>query len=327
MPLVYTNIQSDCKLKVGVLGVNHKTAHLDLREEIARSVSQLCGSSFFPYPNVVLSTCNRTEIYFSAADLADGHSYLLSSLRKSVCIPFEQTLYSFFGIQCFYHLCKVAAGLDSAIYAESEIQRQVRTAYANASHLPSCLHFVFQKALKVSKEIRSCHQRSVPSLYHALWALTEWRNRKVLLVGYSQVNRGLISFLLHKGIQPITLITRNPEQVRLEGIQVVDRQFLSHWQNYEIIVSAGTDHDYLIRGEGHEEHVIFDLSVPRTVDPTVGAKLYNIEEIHQWMQMHQIPKRSENDESLIWQNVVRLARVYRAKTQHVLDSAGMESHL
>src|SRR5690606_30288580 len=132
---------------------------------------------FFPYPIVILSTCNRAEIYFSGEDLAAVHSHLLSFLRAGVDVPFERTFYSFFGIDCFFHLCKVASGLDSAIFAESEIQGQVRVAYANAKKLSSCLHFVFQKALKISKEIRSYqHSQGSFQLYSALWRLAEWQN-------------------------------------------------------------------------------------------------------------------------------------------------------
>src|SRR5690554_1094898 len=118
-------------LSVGVLGVNHKTANLPLREAIARAVVNL-KSIFLPLQIVILSTCNRTEIYFSAEDLTEGHSHLLSFLRKAIDVPFEQAFYSFFGMDCFFHLCRVAAGLDSAIFAESEIQRQVRVAYSTS---------------------------------------------------------------------------------------------------------------------------------------------------------------------------------------------------
>ncbi|MBX7066798.1 MAG: glutamyl-tRNA reductase [Parachlamydiales bacterium] len=307
-------------LSIGVLGVNHKTANLPLREAIARGVSNLSSNAIFPYPTVLLSTCNRTEIYFSSEDLAEGHSHLLSYLRKQIDVPFEQAFYSFFGIDCFFHLCRVAAGLDSAIFAESEIQRQVRVAYSSASNLPASLHFVFQKALKVSKEVRSQQQQNgVPTLYKALWRLAEWQNKKILAVGYSQINRGFISFLLHKGVSQITLATRSPGNVDVEGIRVVDRSILSHWGHFDVIVCAGSSDGYLIQGQGHERHIIFDLSVPRNVDPNVGAKLYNIEQINQWIAEHQNTHLLGEAESMIWQNVIRLSRIYRIKTRRGLS--------
>lgn len=306
-------------LSIGVLGINYKTADLALRESIARGAQSLSGERalFFCYPTILLSTCNRTEIYFSAEDLAQAHSDLLAHLRMQIAEPFEHRLYSYFGVDCFFHLCKVAAGLDSAILAESEIQRQVKVAYANSRKLPSSLHFVFQKALKVSKEVRSglALQRGAPTLYGTLWRLAEWKNRPILLVGYSEINRGLISFLMHKGIKNISLCTRDPSQVEIEGVRVVSRSVLSRWPEYDVIVCASKADDYLIRGNGNRSQVIFDLSVPRNVDPKVGALIYNIEEVNRLTEQKETAHALDRCETFIWENVLKLVRIYRFKTQ------------
>lgn len=316
-------------VSIGVLGINYKTADLALREAIARGAESLSGQRalFFPYPTVLLSTCNRTEIYFSGEDLAQAHSDLLAHLRLQIGEPFEHRLYSYFGNDCFFHLCKVAAGLDSAILAETEIQRQVKVAYANGKNLSSSLHFVFQKALKVSKEIRSqleMQRGASPTLYGTLWQLAEWKNRKILLVGYSELNRGLISFLIHKGVEEISLCTRDPSEVHIEGIAVLDRTVLEKWFEYDIVVCATKADDYLISGDSEKGTIIFDLSVPRNVDPQVGSILYNIEEVSRFIEQRQTPDELE---SLIWDHVCRLASIYRIKTQRVPESVGMGSHL
>ncbi len=305
---------------VGVLGVNHKTADLPLREQVAKAVLYLWSeeSPFSPYPIITLSTCNRTELYFSAPDLADAHRYLLAQLRKYISSSFEQALYSFFGTDCFFHLCKVAAGLDSAIFAESEIQRQVRLAYAGAKRVPFCMHFMFQKALKVSKEIRSIELQKGPiTLYGALWRLADWHGQKILLVGYSQINRGLISFLMHKKVENITLCTRSASQVKIEGLQVGDRRLLDEWQKYGIIVCAANGSEYLIRGKGRSSQILFDLSVPRGIDPAVEARIYNIEEINSWIEENQSAYTSEKGESFIRERVVRLSRLFRQRQMKI----------
>jgi glutamyl-tRNA reductase len=318
-------------VSIGVLGINYKTADLALRESIARGAQSLSGQAalFFPHPTILLSTCNRTEIYFSAPDLAQAHSALLAYLRLQIAETFEHRLYSYFGVDCFFHLCRVAAGLDSAILAETEIQRQVKVAYGNSIKLCSSLHFVFQKALKVSKEIRSnlALQRKAPTLYGTLWRLAGWKDRKILLVGYSEINRGLISFLVHKGVENISLCTQNPMQVWVKGARVVGRRVLSEWQEYDVIVCASKADDYLIRGEGREGQVIFDLSVPRNVDPKVGALVYNIEEVNRLIEEKEAAHSLEQCEAFIWENVVKLAQIYRIKTQRVLESVEMGSHL
>lgn len=303
-------------LNIGVLGINFKTADLQLREAMARAAQSLSGERaiFFRHPIVLLSTCNRTEIYFSADDLAAAHSDLLAHFRKIVDVPFEHRLYSYFGIDCFAHLCRVTAGLDSAIFAETEIQRQVKVAYSHARGLPSCLHYAFQKALKVGKTVRNqLDQIRGPTLYGTIWQLGEWKKKRILLVGYSEINRGFASFLMHKGVNRFSLCTRNPEAVRLEGVDVVDRSLLAHWQSYDLIVCASRAEDYLIRGEGDGRHLIFDLSVPRNVDPEVGksARLYNIDQLVQKKEMEPLDWR----ETLIWENVIKLTRIFRMKNR------------
>lgn len=321
-------------IRLGVLGINFKTADLALREEIARGAAAFSGrkSIFFPHPSVLLSTCNRTEIYFSGSDLAEAHSDLLRYLRAQIKGEFEHRLYSYFGLDCFVHLCRVASGVDSAIFAETEIQGQVKTAYAKACKersLPQCLHYGFQKALKVGKLVRTqaSSERGFTSLYGALWQLTQWSDKKILLVGNSEINRGLVSFLFHKGIRMMALCTKDPLAVCMEGVRAYDRRILENWQQFDIVVCASKSDRYLIAGEANKPCTVFDLSVPRNVDPDVAksATLYNIEQIHQRLQKKQ--GCLNESERLIWENAVRLAQIYRIKTLRGQDILGMESHL
>ena len=116
-------------------------------------------------------------------------------------------------------------------------------------------------------------------------------------------------------------------QVWVEGVRVVSRNVLAQWQEYDIIVCASKADDYLIRGEGRKSQVtqvIFDLSVPRNVDPKVGALVYNIEEVNRMIEQKEAAHSLEQCEAFIWENVVKLLRIYRIKTQRVLESVGME---
>jgi glutamyl-tRNA reductase len=315
-----------CLLRVGVIGINFKTADLELREAVARGAESLSEEKrlFFKHPTVLLSTCNRTEIYFSAEDLAEAHSDLLSLLRSQIEAPFEQRLYSYFGIDAFTHLCRVASGLDSAILAETEIQRQVKVAYTKAAaviRLSPSLHYAFQKSLKVAKEVRSTQflDRGAPTLFGTMWRLItdvlgDLRKCKVLLIGYSEINRGFASFLSHKGSFDVSLCTRSPE--RIAGAK--GREILSRWQEYDLIVSAAKAEGYLIEGEGREKQLIFDLSVPRTVDPTIQkAALFNIEQIDQLIEKRRKGNicQLEKCEALVEERVQCLARLYREKLE------------
>jgi len=317
-------------LQVGVIGVNFKTAELPLREAIAKSAASLAGEKrlFFPHPTILLSTCNRTEIYFHAPDLAQAQSDLLSLLRRQVEVPFEHRLYSYFGIDCFAHLCRVAAGLDSAILAETEIQGQVKTSYGKACEilaLPSALHYLFQKALKVAKSVRShlAIDRGAPTLFGTLWqiaaqSLGNLKDKRILLVGYSEIHRGFSSFLAHKGIEKLTFCTRSPESVH--QWRACGREEITRWDEYDLISCASKADDFLIHGPGKKRHLIFDLSVPRNVDPRVGGgdiALYNIEQIDQIIEQKKfMPSDSlERLEAHLWENVLHLAHLYRDKVE------------
>jgi glutamyl-tRNA reductase len=323
-------IRSGCILKIGVIGLNHKTAGLLFREAVARGAKVLSGERalFFNHPTVLLSTCNRTEIYFSAEDLGEAHSDLLAFLRLQIEEPFEHRLYSYFGLECFAHLGCVAAGLDSAILAETEIQRQVKVAYARAceyAKLPSCLHYIFQKALHLSKSVRGrLHmQRGAPTLFHAVWhlaeeALGDLSCRKILLVGYSEINREMAYFLIRRGIKAFTLVTRRPEAVRLEGCLARDRNELEQWNEYDWIICAASSSDYLIQGSAQGKRAIFDLSVPRNVDPTVQSSttlLYNIEQVNRWVEQKRIAQSDHLTActDLVWEFAFRSAQSYRRK--------------
>jgi glutamyl-tRNA reductase len=315
-------------LPVGILGINFKTAKLTLREAAAFAAERLNRRYpfLFPHPIIVLSTCNRTEIYFSGDDLAQVHSDLLAYLRECIEETFEHQLYSYFGNDCFAHLCRVAAGLDSAILAETEIQRQVKVAYREGRLLPSSLHYLFQKALKVGKLIRNhfVFEEKSPTLYTTLWKSAAWKKKRILLVGYSEINRGLLSFLMHRNVENISLCTTDPSQVKLEGVRLFNREILKRWDEFDLIVSATKASGYLISGKTDKETTLFDLSVPRNVDPNIGAKLYNIDQLIQ----ERLPTPFvEQCEDLIWDQVARLSEIYRLKRSYTLRSSSIGAGL
>src|SRR5690242_16112034 len=100
-------------MRIGVIGVNHKSAQLYLREMVAKACyRRLHGESPIveKLACIPLLTCHRSEVYFSAEDLAAAHSALLNIFREEVAEPFEHALYAYFGSDCFEHLAQVTAG-------------------------------------------------------------------------------------------------------------------------------------------------------------------------------------------------------------------------
>lgn len=293
-------------MRVGVIGINHKLANVKLRELLARA----CQRRFVPgysthgdHIFVLLSTCNRTEVYFSSDDVANTHTYLLNILRNEIEDDFDQKVYSYFGPDCFLHLSRVTAGLDSAIIAETEIQGQVKAAYENTiAHLklPSELHYLFQKALSIGKKVRSdlFMGRVMPELEHAILqtGLHFFKNNelmKILFIGASDINQKIITFLKNKNICDITLCNRSHpkalEVAETHQINVLDWTNFSNWKNFNWIIFGTKSSEYLIskkdfHNSSIDQKLIIDLCVPRNVDPLIGRNpnitLLNIDQIN-----------------------------------------------
>lgn len=294
-------------MRVGVIGINHKLADLKLRETLARACQRRFaaenslhdGHSF-----LLLSTCNRTEVYFSSLDLAEAHTYVLSILRQEVDEDFEQKLYSYFGMDCFYHLTCVTAGLDSAIVAETEIQGQVKAAYeaAQIQRLPSELHFLFQKALKISKEVRTTllMGRGMPEVEHAIFhtgvhVFKSLKETKILFIGASEINQRVLCFLKQRSAGSITLCNRTDAKAEIlaqqNGAFFLEWNQFNKWVEYDWIILGTKAPYYLIDKENvgsTNQKLIIDLSFPRNVDPRLAKDpkiiLLNIDQINRMLK-------------------------------------------
>jgi glutamyl-tRNA reductase len=290
-------------MHIGILGISHKSADLPLREKLAQVCERLFGKTHYVYPyfsHVLLSTCNRTEIYFHSEDLAATHTYLLNTIRSHITEEFEHKVYTYFGVDCFFHLARVTAGIDSALIGETEIQGQVKRAYANASEhrsLDSALHFLFQKCLKIGKDSRSnpfFAQRALSieeAVVHA--ASNKWidlTTKRFLFVGLSNVNYKILKHLQKSGLAQISLCNRTAhkgETLKEQGkFHLLAWEKLHTWHHFDIIIFGTKCPHFLIHAgqlpEITSPKLIIDLSLPRNVDPQVGRgkiTLLNVDQI------------------------------------------------
>ncbi len=333
-------------MQIGVLGINHKSAEIGIRERVSTACRvKLSRDSGIAetYHCVVLSTCNRSEIYFSSENLAEAHSALLNILREEIAIPFEHKLYSFFGIDCFMRLAQVTSGLDSAIIAESEIQRQVKIAYEQTLlhyNLPSCMHYLFQKSLKLGKQIRSNFALSQNQVTMAklLFQLSEnllkiTPEHPVLFIGNSEINRKIIAYFKGKGIKKITLCTRSlfsaKAMAEKEELSLLPWERLSSWQKYPIVVCGSNAPHFIVERPQNEvrTELIFDLGIPRNVDPSLGRhpklNLLNMEQLTALIEKKQQINLLEINraEGLILEGVQRYHHAFRQKEKRVLVCA------
>lgn len=294
-------------IEIGVVGVNSKSCPLNIREGLTRAMERCfggssCDRSSFAY--VLLSTCHRVEMYYSGHDIAAIHVYILATLRRELEEPFELYLYSFFESDVFLHLGKVTCGLDSSVIGESEIQRQVKIAYKKATEeqqLSSQLHYLFQKSLNIGKQVRSTfgswkQEFSLEDvIVEKIYAQFSFPlQESVLLIGNSQTNRKLLRLITQLGFNKVSMITRSVGNL-LQGhealVALLTREFLSTWDQYSVVISATHQLDNPLTLQNRElkkTRLVFDLSLPRTVHPSInqqaGTTLYNIEDLGNMFQ-------------------------------------------
>lgn len=294
-------------MRVGVLGINHKLASLGLREAIAKACNKYFGSKKIAHTNhafILLSTCNRTEVYFASDDPAQAHSYILHLLREDIEIDFEQKIYSFFGYDCFYHLARVTAGLDSAILAETEIQGQVRIGYEQGcfrSQIPAELHFVFQKALHIAKQVRhtQLNQISNFTLEQLMWRLcTSYfkTSPKILFIGASQTNTKVLNYFNRRGYGDLWICNRTNEKASEISSQANVAQLIwedrQAWKDFDVVCCATKSPTPLIQAieeKSISTKLFFDLSVPRNISPDIAQirKLFDLDQLQSMVRQQQ----------------------------------------
>lgn len=325
-------------MQIGALGINHKHAGVSSREQLARVYEKIFGNERVAdkdYSYVLLSTCNRTEVYFSSGDLERTHSQLQKEIRKELPFLTDKILYTHFAYDCFRHLSRVTAGLDSSIIAETEIQGQVKKAYAHAANrrkLSKELHFLFQKSFHIGKSVRS-HldiRRGVPGHEEAIIYASRflWKNfdqRKILFVGASEINRKVLRRFKAKGFQDITVCNRTSghgkEFAEKEEAAFIPWESLDLWHHYDLIIFGTKSPRLLLTANdlpsnNMQRKLIIDLSVPRNVDVEIEKHpqvfLMNIDEVNSVIEKNRGRKESEvaAAEKATEEHVKRLMTIY-----------------
>lgn len=297
------------------LGLNHRTAPIEVREKVSFTKEEIIPalSALKDYigEGVILSTCNRTEIYTIASDVASTNASINAflsnhnSLEDSFLLPF---LYTFQDAEAAHHLFRVAAGLDSMILGESQILGQVRDALAfsdKAGALGDPLARLFHYAIGAGRRVREetdigRHSLSVSyaGVQLARQALGELRGLQVLLIGAGEAGQLVSKALRTIGVGEVIVAnrtaSRGKELARELMGRAVDFGALEEALTTCDIVVASTDSpEYIIR-EGMVREamssrdfrpiLIVDLAMPRDVEQAIaqieGVRLYNIDDLH-----------------------------------------------
>ncbi|WP_432453692.1 MULTISPECIES: glutamyl-tRNA reductase [unclassified Agarivorans] len=296
-----------------VLGINHKSAPIGLRELVAFSPEQVNQAlskavAELGVEMVIVSTCNRTELYchLGEVDSTDVINWLISYKQ----LP-EQEI-----ISCFYqhqhqqavaHLMRVASGLDSLILGEPQILGQIKQAYnesREAGAVGSVLERCFQRAFSVAKEVRTNTDIGVNAVSVAFAAVSlakqifdDLSESKVLLVGAGETIELVAKHLVDKGVTHLMVANRTVSRAKLlaerfsaDAITLNDIPL--HLADFDIVISS-TASPLPIIGKGMVESALkkrryqpmflVDIAIPRDIEEQVGelrdAYLYSVDDL------------------------------------------------
>jgi len=302
------------------LGVSHKTAPLELRERLALTegraaavLAELTAREEI-YEAVAISTCNRTEIYLVVADAVGAESAALSVLaQQAETRPTElaDSLYALRGLDVAYHLFSVAAGLDSMIVGEAEIQGQVKRAYELAlveGMTGPISNRLFREALAAGKHVRTetgvgRSRVSVATVAAELARKSlgdssdDLSHRRVLVIGAGEQGERTAQALNDRGAHAVFVANRRYDRAlglaqRYSGTAVPLDKLPTELAQADIVVSCTSSPHQLVGREELElviedrdrgPLVIIDIAVPRDIDPAVrevpGVTLYNMDDL------------------------------------------------
>jgi glutamyl-tRNA reductase len=299
---------------IAALGMSHRSAPVEVRERVAfapcagRTFLRRLGEESAVAEAVLLSTCNRTEVYAVVED-ESARSLLLDLLAQDRRVDresLERDMYWLTDAEAVRHLYRVASSLDSMVVGEAEIVSQVREAYRAATEeqrTGPVLNRLFHTSLRVGKRVRSetgigDSSLSVP---HVAVKLAEGvfgtlDERRALVLGAGEMSELVIEHLKARGVAEVRIANRTPERAHLLAEMVGGRAVSFHALvdelcEADVVVSSTGAGEWVVRSETvaaalerREEPLFFiDIAVPRDVDPVVQTLgrvfLYDIDDL------------------------------------------------
>jgi glutamyl-tRNA reductase len=290
-------------MKLALVGTSHKLAPVEVRERVALDAA---GASALAHKlgvdgreAVVLSTCNRTELYVVAEEEAE----VIAELERLAGGPLGSYLYRLTDEAAALHLFRVAAGLDSMVPGEGEILGQVRAAYEAGACGP-VLDRLFRGALHAGRKARveTAIGESPSSVSAAAAALAqqvfgELDGRRVLIVGAGKVGELAARNLLSRGAEVAFVANRSADRAaelahRLGSEPLSLERVSDELARADVVVSSTSAPGFVLKRADVEQGLgrrrgaplfLIDLAVPRDVEPSVGELegcfLYDIDDL------------------------------------------------
>ncbi len=318
------------ELHIVAAGLNHRTAPIELRERVAFGNGRLEAAlgQMTELPGlgeaVILSTCNRAELYTAAAS-ADGAvealERFLSDFHGVARDEVSPHLYRHVDEAAVHHLFTVAVGLDSMVLGEGQILAQVKQALLSASEAGAartCLQELFQRALSLGKRARTETgiARGAVSISSAAVDLAkttfgDLKGREVLVVGAGKMSRQTLTHLVDCGVKSVIVANRTFDRAdelagQFGGSAIRFDDFPAHLDRADIIVSSSSAPHPIITVDKLRPHLttrrgrplfIVDIAVPRDVEPAVAdlddVYLFDIDDLQTVCERYRAERAKE----------------------------------
>ena len=303
-------------MPIVVIGLSHHTSPVELRERFAFAEAKIpealqrLRSTGAADEAVILSTCNRVEIYAAMMQADRAAFQALQGFLVDWCNyrgPLNDEVYSLGEPQSIEHLFKVACGLDSMVLGETEILGQLKKAYELAlqhKHTGGRLNKAFQKAFNVAKQIRTETniQRGSVSVGSVAVELAEkifsaLQNRQVMVIGAGETSEKTARALLSHGARSILVANRSYDRAQalageLAGRAVPFDRWAAEFEKIDIVISSTAAPHFildrvklepLMKLRKNRPLLLIDIAVPRDIEPEVNflenVYLYNIDDL------------------------------------------------
>ncbi|ART79800.1 glutamyl-tRNA reductase [Oceanisphaera avium] len=298
-----------------VLGINHKTASVALRERVAfgpevapRALQELMCTQGVGEA-VILSTCNRTELYCSLEPEGDSHlvRMWLQNFHQLDENELNSCLYQYHGEEAVRHLMRVSCGLDSLVLGEPQILGQMKLAYTQSQKVGSLkgtLDRMFQKTFSVAKRVRTETEIGASAVSVAFAAVSlakrifsDLSHTKVLLVGAGETIELVARHLKEQAVSQMMVANRTLERAQnlaqeFDAKIMTLEQIPDYLPQADIVISS-TASPLPIIGKGLVERalkarrqqpiLLVDIAVPRDIEPEVDelndAYLYTVDDL------------------------------------------------
>lgn len=303
---------------IGVVGLNHKTASLDIREKYSisneeiESFSEIVLQQTDVMELVVVSTCNRIEIYYyhekSCNNKSNKQIIELLHLFKGVKHLNPTHFYTHAHTDAVKHLYRVISGMDSMVIGEDQVVKQIKDAYLLCTDLAltdAMLMRLFQMSFKTGKEVRTATpiQQGATSISYAAADVCEKEffdlsDKRIMIIGSGETGRLAMLHLKKKGVKHFLLSNRTYEKAvtlaaDFKGVAIPFEEYTHYLSECDIIITATAAASFLIskaemlkavKKEGRRQpQVLIDLSVPRNIEASVNdlehIRLYGVDDL------------------------------------------------